>query len=238
MTSKALKWIAIITMTIDHIGLYLVGPDKPVLYLVLRGIGRLAFPLFAFFIAEGFRHTRDVNKYFLRLLSFALIVQLFLTVFYLLTKNTDGFAFSENIMITGNVFWPLVFGLLAVMLINERKTALSIIGFSLVIVADLIGFPYGGYGVAMILIFAFIPQKSIQFLYAVIVNLIYIEYPILFLIPGFTTKYDNPVQWVAILSFIPIFLYNGKLGKVNKYFFYLYYPIHLGVIFGISLLIR
>lgn len=232
MTSKTLKWIAIIMMTIDHIGLYLVTPEDITLLIILRGLGRLAFPFFAFFVSEGFKHTHDVKKYFFRLLGYAVLIQIALTVFY--------FASGVNYMIVGNVFWPLVFGLLASILIKERKTAFAILGFSLIIIADLIGFPYGGYGVAFILIFTFVEPFYKKVLYAFIVHLAYIAYPIAFLIPEFVTRYNLPVesiQWLATLSFIPIYFYNGKLGKMNKYFFYIYYPVHLAVIFGISLLI-
>jgi len=220
-------------MTLDHIGLYLVSPAHQTLLLILRGFGRLAFPLFAFFISEGFKHTHDVKKYFLRLLVYALIIQVFLTIFYFVTQ--------VNYMIIGNVFWPLVFGLLSVILIKENKIILTILGFSLIIIADLIGFPYGGYGVALILVFTFVKPFARQVFYSVIVHLAYIAYPIALLIPGYVTRYNLPVesiQWVAMLSFIPIYFYNGKLGKMNKYFFYVYYPVHLAVIFGISLLLK
>ena len=72
---ELLKWIAIVTMTIDHIGLILY-PE----YIVLRYIGRLAFPLFAYLLILGMESTRSVMKYFLRLFSFALISQ---TPFYI-----------------------------------------------------------------------------------------------------------------------------------------------------------
>ncbi len=226
MNSSTLKWIAIITMTIDHIGLYLIDPVvHETLFYIFRGVGRIAFPLFAFFIAEGFKHTSNLKNYFTRLLMIALGIEISLLVFYLFT--------NENYIIVANVFWPLVFGLLAVMLVSTRKLIYTFLGFSLVVVADIIGFPYGGYGVFMILIFAFIPDFKKQVLYTSIIHLFYIAYPFAFLFP-YVTKYDNPLQWLGMISFAFIYFYNGERGKMNKLFFYIYYPVHIVLIVGLS----
>ena len=72
MNTYKLKLIAIITMLIDHIAAVLI-PSDTMLWLVMRCIGRLAFPIFVFLLVEGFHHTRDVKKYLLRLGAFALI---------------------------------------------------------------------------------------------------------------------------------------------------------------------
>ena len=68
---ELLKWIAIITMTVDHIGAVLY-PD----YTFLRWIGRLSFPLFAYLLILGIRNTSDIKKYFIRPFIFALISQI------------------------------------------------------------------------------------------------------------------------------------------------------------------
>lgn len=229
MNSSTLKWIAIITMTLDHIGLYLVNPGvNLVLYDVLRSVGRIAFPLFAFFIAQGFYHTKDLKKYFTRLFVFALSIEFFLFIYFILTH--------ENYMIVANVFWPLIFGLIAVILVSTRKTLYVIAGLSLILVADLLGFPYGGYGVATVLVFAFVQPFYKQFLYFFVINLLYIDLPLALILPNYHLKYDNPLQWFALLAFIPIYFYNGKKGKINQYFFYVFYPLHLAVILGIAFL--
>ncbi|MGD9909731.1 MAG: TraX family protein [Candidatus Izemoplasmatales bacterium] len=229
MNSTFLKWIAIITMTIDHIGLYLIDPSVHLLmYNVLRSVGRIAFPLFAFFIAQGFMHTRDLKKYFTRLFVFALAIEFFLFIYFLFTK--------ELYMVVANVFWPLVFGLLAIIFVSTKKPLYIVIGLSLIILADFLGFPYGGYGVATVLVFAFVKPFYKQALYFVLINLLYIDYPLVYLLPNYHLKYDNPIQWFALLALIPIYFYNGKKGKMNSYFFYIYYPLHLVVILGIAFL--
>ena len=76
LPADVIKLIAIVSMLIDHTGAILQSYLTPELYELMRGIGRLAFPLFAFFIVEGFLHTRSVGKYLLRLSVFALISEL------------------------------------------------------------------------------------------------------------------------------------------------------------------
>jgi len=224
MTLKTLKWIAIITMTLDHIAVYLLSPAYP-LYYIFRGLGRIAFPLFAFFIAEGFIHTRSVKKYFLRLLVFALVIEISLAVFFLAT--------GVNYMIVSNIFWTLLLGLLAVILISKKKWYFFLLGISLVIIAEWVRVNYGGYGVILIIIFSFFKEKWKILLFVSIANFIFVGYPISYIIP-FETQFRSPIQWLAMVALIPIFLYNGKLGKFNKYFFYLYYPLHLAVIISIA----
>jgi hypothetical protein len=224
MSIKTLKWIAIITMTMDHIGYYLLLPYSP-LYYIFRGFGRIAFPLFAFFIAEGFIHTRSLKKYFLRLLVFALMIEIAMVGFYLYT--------GVNFMIVSNIFWTLLLGLLSVILISKKKWYFVLLGLSLVFIAELLGLNYGGYGVLLIIIFSFFKDKWKILLLFVIANFIFVEYPIAYIIP-FQTQFRSSMQWLSMIALIPIFLYNGKLGKFNKYFFYIYYPLHLGIILIIA----
>ncbi len=85
LSLSSLKWIALITMLIDHTAATmmphynmlqeLTNIDMAVVYEVMRGIGRLSFPIFCFCIVEGFVHTRNVKKYLIRLLIFALITE-------------------------------------------------------------------------------------------------------------------------------------------------------------------
>ena len=105
MTSFVLKIIALITMFIDHLGYAIYGK-----FSYLNYIGRIAFPIFAFQISEGFVHTKNIKKYFIRLLVFAIISQLP----FMLFLST----FSKNIYEL-NIFFTLSFGLLAIFIFDK-----------------------------------------------------------------------------------------------------------------------
>ena len=110
MTSFVLKIIALITMFIDHLGYAIYGR-----FSYLNYIGRIAFPIFAFQISEGFVHTKNIKKYFIRLLVFAIISQ-FPFMLFLST-------FSKNIYEL-NIFFTLSFGLLAIFIFDKSMFSL------------------------------------------------------------------------------------------------------------------
>ena len=114
LSGSALKVIAMISMVIDHVALYLMEYGT-VLYETMRCIGRIAFPVFAFLIAEGFIHTRSRYKYFFTLLGFAVISEI---PWYLL-NGTDG---------THNVMFTLALGVATLMVLEyllQRSLALG-----------------------------------------------------------------------------------------------------------------
>ena len=217
MSSFVLKLIAVTSMLIDHSG-----------YLIFNGfsfmnyIGRLAFPIFAFLITEGYIHTSNLKKYFSRLLIFAIISQ----IPYMLLFNND---FTLNILFT------LALGLLAITVYNKVKNKLLGILFVIFssIIAELLHLDYGWFGIAIIFIFYIFKTKKIYmnmlFAFATFINYIYyfaktlrIEYLLIILF--------------CTLSLIPINLYNGKKGKNIKYFLYIFYPLHLIVLYLIKLI--
>ena len=156
MTSFVLKIIALITMFIDHLGYSIYGK-----FSYLNYIGRIAFPIFAFQISEGFVHTKNIKKYFIRLLVFAIISQ-FPFMLFLST-------FSKNIYEL-NIFFTLSFGLLAIFIfdkiINTNLTIFNksidkfiklflglLITFFIGVIAELLNFDYGLFGIAIIFMF-------------------------------------------------------------------------------------
>lgn len=205
-----LKWIAMITMIIDHTGMALFPQ-----YIILRIIGRLAFPIYCFLLVEGAVHTSDKKRYLARLLMFALISEI----------PFDLICTGKVWSLSGqNVFFTLTIGLAAIFLFQSRLSK----GYSVVLIVVLIllaeyaNLDYGGAGIVFILIFYMFReqlwQKSLLFAAADI-----------FLYGG--------IQNYAVLSLLPILCYNGKRGPGMKYFFYLIYPVHLLILYGMKFLI-
>lgn len=220
MSSFLLKIIACIFMFIDHIGqVYYNGTS------ILNILGRLAFPIFAFQITEGYRHTKDVKKYLLRLFILALISQ----IPFMIMMKREGFAI--------NTIATLLFGLICITIYDRKK----IIGIISVIVLGLIAqfakFDGGIYGV--LLIFNFYIFKNykglLTFFYILIITFLYGQ-PIMKYI-----NYEPEVLRRVFMFYLPYYLatlsplilihfYNNKKGKDIKYFFYLFYPLHIIII--------
>lgn len=207
MTSYALKLIAIITMTIDHIG-YIFFPEAQ----WLRMIGRISFPVFCFLLTEGYTHTGNLKKYGLRLFVFAVIS------FVPYSWFIYGSLFSLNSM---NIYFELFAGLTALYFTEKGikgKPLYFAVPVIICILAQLFSFSYGAYGVLLIIGFYLLKGKSL---------------PIITCVAGLTVLYcvfigRGWLQIYAVFSVIPILLYNGKKGiNMPKYAFYAYYPVHL-----------
>lgn len=219
-----LKMIAIVTMLIDHLGATLFQNQ-----IWMRYVGRIAFPIFCFLIVEGFVHTKDVKKYSIRLFIFAIISEL-----------AFDFAFYGKLFYWEhqNVFFTLLFGLLCLIAIERNtKTSLQVICvISAMLLAWVFCTDYGGAGVLLIVCFYLFRDNKLKILIALfLINSI-------LLTRFFTIEYlweTNRlfkifIQDFAILSILPIGLYNGKRGINMKWFFYLFYPLHLLIIYLIS----
>jgi len=212
---EILKWIAIITMTIDHVGAVLY-PE----FTFLRFIGRLAFPLFAYLLILGMETTRNIRNYFTRLFIFALISQIpfFLAIDYA----------PFDLL---NIFFTLSFGLLFITFFKRG----SVLAFIPLLASFIIPFDYGVYGIAMMGCM-YILTKNTTFGVASLLLL-----NVLFLLP-FNTQFFS----VAAIPLI-VFHKDGALNMTRdingtfkiplwrKYFFYVYYPLHLALLFAIKL---
>ena len=227
LSGSMLKLIAVLCMTIDHAAAILwpvidvmripftIWGKVINLYWIMRKIGRLAFPIFCFLISEGYVHTKNKAQYGLRLLLFAIISEI---PFNLLHGN----AFFD---LSGqNVFFTLFFGLLLIHIYeaegNHLKKLILMVAVS--IATSLLKTDYGLHGALLVfLIYLFRNTPSVQALLA---------YPLLS--GGFA----------AWLAFVPINLYNGKRGFIKtpflKLLFYIFYPFHILVLFGIRHIIK
>lgn len=220
MTSFILKLIALISMLFDHTGYILFGK-----FTFANYVGRLAFPIFAFQITEGFKHTKDLKKYFLRLLIFAIISQ----IPYMLFLNAIG----SNIF-TLNIFFTLILGLLVITIYEKCTNKLLCYLFAILcaIIAHFGHFDYGWFGIATIFIFHLFKDKKIlmNFYFILVVFINYFK--------NFVTTPRIEYLFIILfcyLSLIPINLYNGKKGKDLKYLLYIFYPLHLTILYLLHL---
>jgi hypothetical protein len=210
LSGSSLKVIAMVTMVIDHTACYFISDGWE--YECMRGIGRIAFPIFAFLIAEGYRHTRRKWNYGRHLLIFAFISEI-----PWMLLHTDG---SHNVLFT------LLAGLCCIAILDKLENH-KILPFLVVLVIALatsvLNTDYGIQGVALVLIFYLFKDKLLL--------------QLLFALPLF---YDfHPLGILA--SFGLISLYNGERGFIkgsySKFLFYAFYPCHLIVIWALLLVV-
>ena len=315
ITGTGLKIFAVVSMFIDHLAAILIndylatqipgGMSKESLeawlaqnhsaammrnlMYAMRGIGRFAFPLYAFMLVEGFLHTRSVKKYALRLGIFALISEPFFDL---------GFHGQLYYPKYQNVFFTLLFGLMAVTCIHflvdkfgENKSTQSLFYFSACFVGPFVFYALlkkiepayhllhfsidNTWQLSIILasapvsliIFAWIGRnwdalrKNVftsvvvpTFLFCMAAELLRTDYKgggvlavvvmyllrrdrqFAFLMGCFVLTLAAPIELFAFLMVNPVMLYNGEKGrKVHKYFFYAFYPLHLCLLYLITL---
>lgn len=221
MTSFVLKIIAVIAMIFDHLGYVLFNK-----FSFMNYIGRLAFPIFAFSITEGYIHTRNFKKYFIRLLIFALISQ----IPYMLFIKTFTNGFSLNILFT------LALGLFAITVYDKSKNKLlGILSVALcATLAYFLHFDYGWFGIAVIFIFYILKDKklymNLSFSLLTFINYFY-KYIVIF-----SEEYLFIILFCC-LSLVPINSYNGEKGKNIKYFLYIFYPLHLILLYLLTFIL-
>lgn len=236
LNSNQLKLIAIIAMTVDHIAWAMFdGYPSALLPLVMHIIGRLTCPIMCYFIAEGYHYTRNINKYTFRLFAFA-----FVSHFAYIFASNDFVDFKSfipfyygNFLNQTSVMWSLAWGLV-MLRIADSKNIKSIYKVLLVILICIITLPSDWSCIAALCIMAigtnrgdFRKQMSWMIFYVALYSLVYF-----FAID----KVYGVLQMGVVLSIPVIAMYNGKRGKnpkINKFmkwFFYIFYPVHLFVI--------
>lgn len=193
-------------MFLDHYHYIVDGSE------ILNVIGRIAFPIFAFTLNEGYVHTRSLKKYLLRLFIFAVSIQMPSILF--------GYDYPMNI------FFTLFLGLLSIYIFNLKKMnvilKIILIGFILFF-SQKFKLDYGIYGILVIINFNIFRNNKFKILMNFLVLNIYnVIFPKVFDLPD--------TQLFSLISLVFIFMYNGEKGRSMKYFFYLFYPIHFFIL--------
>lgn len=220
LSASTLKLLACLFMFIDHVGVRLFPG-----VLILRIIGRLAYPLFAFFIAEGCRYTRNRLKHFLSVFILGVICE---SVYIIYTGGWYGnilLTFSVSILLTYMLQWC-----------RKKKSGMAYAAFAMLLGAvavttRYVNFDYGFTGIIAPLFAAWpgdrwdeaeglkpsSPGKGKK--------LLYFAYGIML------TTCESAIGWIQLFALLTIpllWLYNGKAGSRKlKYFFYIFYPVHL-----------
>ena len=228
LSGTALKTIACITMLIDHIGASCiesglsngtaVSAGLAELDLTLRLIGRLAFPIFCFLLVEGFVHTHNVKKYVRRLFLFAFLSEVPFDLAFFRTP----FHWENQ-----NVYWTLALGVLAMAGLRHFEKPDGSMGWKgilcaalCVLAATLANTDYNGVGVMIIcVLYLTRADRKRQCIAGAVL---------------FAFEYTAP------LAFVPVWFYNGQRGRCPKWAqwaFYLFYPVHLLVLAGVTNLI-
>ena len=220
LSGSTLKLIACITMLIDHTGAAIVDTiifdsnlrytnlemwnNLRTLYTWMRGIGRLAYPIFCFLLVEGFFHTRDVKRYCSRMLLFALISEF---PFDYALKASVPFWNKQN------VYFTLLLSLLCLYLLDQLRGMPWIQLFAVYM--------------AMTLAKAMMTDYNYKGVFLVVMLYLFHDYRLYQSIAGAAA-----ISWeqYAPLSFVLCFLYNGRRGLRLRYFFYGFYPGHLLVL--------
>jgi hypothetical protein len=208
-------------MTIDHIGAVLLPQ-----YLILRVIGRVSFPIYCFLLVNGFLHTSSVKKYIIRLSIFAIISEIFF----------DKTFFGSFVYVNHqNVFFTLLIGMVMLAGIEWLRKKISCIADKSDGGIIIISYTLEGILVIIACATAYFFQTDYSF-YGIL--MIYWFYALRFnkIIMGFFQAYTNlgmmgGIQGFACAALIPIYMYNGEKGNADyKWWFYIYYPLHLFVI--------
>lgn len=236
LDSNTLKFIAITAMTVDHVAwLIFPGYNNGFVPVFLHIIGRLTCPIMCYFIAEGYYHTKNINKYTLRLFVFSFIshfAYIFASSDFVDLKSFIPFYYGDILNQT-SVMWPLAWGLVMLRVVNNERIKPCIRVF-LILLICLITFPSDWSCIASLCILAIGTNKG-NFKKQMLWMTFYVAvYSVVYFFA--LDKLYGIIQMGVILAIPFIKMYNGKRGKSQrmnkavKWLFYIYYPLHLFVI--------
>ena len=263
LNSNQLKIIAIVTMLIDHLGYYFQNNMPYGIYIVLRAIGRISMPIFAFMIVQGFFYTKNFKKYILRLFILALVTQVAIFGVSLFDENSSKLSVNNQL----NILFSYVLSLISLWIIHEKNIIKKYTYnqnmffkiFIMIIITGIFVFipiDYGIYVPLFIIMLYFIEKLKItihldkqnynmsmrKFITSFIsddnlklgyILLIAIAMLIIIIESG------NNMYWYMFISIIPIYLYNGERGVKNKkinWLFYSIFPLQHFLLYLLSIL--
>lgn len=202
-----------------------LGQKWYIIYLILRSVGRIAFPMFCFLLVEGFVHTKNLFKYLVRLFMLAIISEI---PFDLMCGNCLIYLDKQNVIFT------FILALLMLFLIKKIANlyyiyrailTLIIVGLSCVI-AHLCKLDHDYPAIILIfLMYNFYTDKNMKILFTGIMSFFM----------SFVETGSFRYYGVGALCVLPLYIYNGKIGSLSKHktFYYLFYPLHMIILYGV-----
>lgn len=227
LSAYNLKLLAIIAMVLDHLvyiaTLFPQNSAAAYLSFFMCMAGRITMPIMCFFISEGYYHTKNLKKYFMKLFLFGIISQIPYYLFFNFSKMPTLMGFIKANLLNTNVLATLFLGLLALTLVKTEKLhpVIKVIGaFICVLLARYSDWNY--FGVLWVLVFGLFRGNSTRQFTA---------FSILAVLRAFLHSDGSAINLVlqlsCLLALIPLSMYNGELGKKSGLLFYIFYPAHL-----------
>jgi len=249
MTQTKLKWVALFSMLLDHTAKIVVASGAMYPYLdaqitaavydIMVILGRVAFPIFAWFVAEGCRNTKSSGRYLLRLLLFAILSELpFQYCFY-------GAAYTGPQLGCHNVLFTFLLSAAAISCGKNAERIHSPViryilpSFAAMILGYFLYTDYNTWGIVLVLGLYYLPGKKTRLIYLTVWNAVF--YLIWHGLNGTTLVWLTPGGQIhlyyllgAMLAVILLYFYNGEQGRKMKWLFYLFYPMHLIALYLLS----
>ena len=233
LSAATLHILAMAFMLCDHLWATVIPGNQ-----WLTCLGRLAYPIFAFMIVEGYFHTRNLRRYVLRLFLFAIISEI---PFNLMYSASPVYPYHQN------VIWTLLIGI-GLIHLNELVRARGKLWLRIltaicsILVGSIAGLlcmvDYNSVGVITILVFYFLRGRKWWCLLGQFAALYYLNVEVLkglsFEVSFWGMNFMIVQQGLALLALIPIWLYRGRQGlhsKIFQYFCYFFYPVHMLLLF-------
>lgn len=235
LSATALKYIVILTMTIDHIAYCFVPFGTPLFY-IMRSVGRLTAPTMSFFIAEGVCHTHSKQKYLLRMTIFALISQPFYFIVDFNRLPQSALEFCTNL----NVMFNFSATILLLILLTQKNFSV-IYAFAIAVCVGVSSVSDWSMIIPVwtAIFYFFRKNNKVKTILFIIISIAFTTIKNINFLSSVTFQYA-----VILTPLFLIFFYNGErqktsstlMKKINKWVFYLYYPFHLAVIAFIVLI--
>ena len=208
MNATQLKLLACVFMISDHVG-KVFFPET----IIWQALGRLSFPIFAFFIAEGYRKSKDLTDYIGRTVLLAL-----------LSQGPYSSIFSTTRVISYNVIFIYVLALISLHFYEENKLFWQVVVIALI--SEFLHMDYGAYGILVVIIFYLYGNDYLKLFKLLTFATFALSGKLLY----YGQFWPAVIQPLSILSLLLLKKYNGQRGCGLKCFFYGFYPLHIMLI--------